>query len=300
MKKMIKQKDLETLWIESCDKIKSEMPRYAGIATRLKNCVLRTDDYPKIQIVVVNELLYQDTVEVIPFLAEEVRNRMNNISISFDVCIENILSSETKKQIRFSGSNNIPEFVKRGLQRLQDIEKLLNASFFSALSDEQEKYNNILRREIMIREEDIQNYIDAESNLALIADYMNFYRKCIKDLQRILLREISPEMAERRVFDRLLYKVHILQEIAHQQPQIIDGVPHYKVYIGNSDDNPETLMELAAERAEIIMHYLDYSAGKASVAFWTNGVPELIYISTFTLDGEGYIEEKRDMSSSTI
>lgn len=189
------------------------------------------------------------------------------------------------------------EYIKKGVERLQEIEKLLDDDFFSELSDRQEEYNGLHSDSIR---GNVEDYTDAEANLVWVADCMDFYKERIKDLQKVLLGELSSEIAEERILGALLDKANAIKEIMDQEPKMIDGIPHYKVCVGESDDDSETLLKLAAERTEIIVDHLDYSAGKASVTFWTNGMPELIYISTFSLNDEGIIEESRDMSSSTI
>ena len=189
------------------------------------------------------------------------------------------------------------EFVAKGVQRLQDIEKLLDGDFFSELSDRQEEYNGLHAAEI---QKDLQQYTDAEVNLVWVADSMDYYKERIRDLQKVLQGEMTTEEAEERILGDLKSKADLINEILHQEPKMTDGYPHYTVHIGASDDDSQQLVGMAQEAAEVIVHHLDYSKGKASVAYWTKGLPELIYISTYSLDEEGMITEARDMSSSTV
>jgi hypothetical protein len=189
------------------------------------------------------------------------------------------------------------EYVDKGLQRLHEIESLLDGDFFAELSDRQEEFNSLHYEEV---NQNLKQYTDAEANLIWIADSMDYYKERIKDLQKVLRNEMTVDEADRRILSTIMEKAELINEIVHQEPMIIDGIPHYKLHIGDSSNDSQQLMDLASQATEIIVDHLDYSHEKASVAFWTNGIPELIYISTFTLNDDGVLEENRDMSSSTI
>lgn len=82
---------------------------------------------------------------------------------------------------------------------------------------------------------------------------------------------------------------------------VYKGIPHYKVNVGKSYQSAQTLISLAEKETEKVVNELDFSESKKiTVAFWTHGMPELIYISTFEQQPDGSIVETKDMSSSTI
>ncbi len=80
-----------------------------------------------------------------------------------------------------------------------------------------------------------------------------------------------------------------MKDIEFEFKGIIEGMPHYSVTCNNP-----------SRAAKKIKNKLDFSTGKASVAFWSKGLPELYYISTFIKKGNGEIEEKEDYTFSTV
>lgn len=189
------------------------------------------------------------------------------------------------------------EYVNKGLQRLQEIENLLDIDFFSELCDRQGE-SNVHKSKGLPK--DLQQCSDVEDNLSWIASSIVYYKERINDLQKVLRGEMTSEDAEERILGVLAENAEFINEIIHQKPMMIDGIPHYKLHIDDSSNDVFQLQDLAKRATGVILDHLDFSQGKASVAFWTNGIPELIYISTFRLSDDGTIDEERDMSSSTL
>ena len=126
------------------------------------------------------------------------------------------------------------EYVNKGLQRLQEIENLLDIDFFSELCDRQGE-SNVHKSKGLPK--DLQQCSDVEDNLSWIASSIVYYKERINDLQKVLRGEMTSEDAEERILGVLAENAEFINEIIHQKPMMIDGIPHYKLHIDDSSND---------------------------------------------------------------
>lgn len=73
------------------------------------------------------------------------------------------------------------------------------------------------------------------------------------------------------------------------------------VRLGNEDDSFESLVAMCNDKSNEIMKSVDLNDGEElEVQFWTNGIPELIGISTITKNEAGMLMFHFDDSLTTL
>lgn len=72
-------------------------------------------------------------------------------------------------------------------------------------------------------------------------------------------------------------------------------------HLGECFDDYEELQEMARHRADELAPTLGLNPNEfCELSFWTNGVPELICITRFECDANGYVSYVCDDSQSTL
>ena len=89
------QEDLELQWMAMCNRMSDNQPKLIGIATRMKNMNPQITDFPKVEVMVENELIKQDMEAIHKSILKTLQLHLHNQQITFT-----ILVSDQKEQTK--------------------------------------------------------------------------------------------------------------------------------------------------------------------------------------------------------
>ena len=114
------QQDLELQWMMMCNRMP---PKLVGIATRMKNMLPVIKEMPQVEVVVDNQLAYDQMMEIKGSIVNTLKLYLHNNDITLDIRVaehqEHVPILSRKEQFELMEKNN-PAIAK--LRELLDLE----------------------------------------------------------------------------------------------------------------------------------------------------------------------------------
>ena len=81
------QEDLELQWLSMCNRMQEKNPSLVGIASRMKNMNPVITEFPKVEVVVDNDLIRQDMEKILKSITKTLQIYLRNVNISLTILV---------------------------------------------------------------------------------------------------------------------------------------------------------------------------------------------------------------------